>query len=282
MRQILLWVFAAGLMWGQGDPRIRTLAGNGVFERPSIGALAEGSPMVGALAVAFDSQGRTYATLVSGELWRIDSSGRWERLWVSPAGALLFGLAVDSSGQAYVSDLLTHRVIRVAADGTSSVVAAELDSPVGLALDAAGNLYISERGRIRVLDAEGRIRTYTRSQGHGSLAIDSKGNLYLADFAAGALTRIAPDLTESVAFEGTPLAVAICPGDRVHWTDMYRVLRQGEQGAEVLAGSSERAFAGESGPAREARFVTPLALACDSAGRVVVSDASSARLRLIE
>ena len=86
------------------------------------------------------------------------------------------GLAVDSAGNLYIADTQNHRVRKVTG-GTISTVAgsgtagfagdggaagsAQLNLPFGVAVDAAGNLYIAEFGnnRVRKVAAGGTIST---------------------------------------------------------------------------------------------------------------------------
>lgn len=104
--------------------------------------------------------------------------------WVGDNGpatqALLFqaeGLAADSAGNLYIADAQGHRVRQVSASGVIRTVAgtgqagfsgdgglasaAQLNAPYGLALDARGNLYIADLGnaRVRRVTPNGRIET---------------------------------------------------------------------------------------------------------------------------
>ena len=85
------------------------------------------------------------------------------------------GVAVDASGNVYVADLAGHRIRRISHSGTITTFAgsgsygyggdegpatdAELAFPAGVALDAAGDLYIADTGnrRVRVV----RTRSFT-------------------------------------------------------------------------------------------------------------------------
>src|SRR5512132_1002264 len=76
------------------------------------------------------------------------------------------GLASDRQGNLYISDATDHRVRKVDASGIITTIAgngykgfrgdggpataAELDSPYGLAVDAAGNVYVADLGNARV------------------------------------------------------------------------------------------------------------------------------------
>ena len=127
-------------------------------------------------------------------------------------------MAVDAAGNLFIADYANHRVRRVdAVTGVITTVAgtgvpdhngdgipataANLGSPLGVAVDAAGNLFITETGnnRIRKVDAAtGMITTVAGTGGPGysgdggpaagaavgfprAMAVDAAGNLYIAD-----------------------------------------------------------------------------------------------------
>jgi sugar lactone lactonase YvrE len=86
------------------------------------------------------------------------------------------GLAVDSAGNLFIADSFNRRIRQVDLDGTIRTIAgngtgggsgdgglatnASLEFPQGIALDAAGNLFIADRGsnRVRQVGLEGNIR----------------------------------------------------------------------------------------------------------------------------
>lgn len=176
-------------------------------------------------------------------------------------------LAVDAAGNLYVADTNNHRVRRIAA-GTGVIAtvagngvegfagdgglapAASIDSPNGLALDRAGNLYLADthNGRVREVSAATGLISTTAGTGAAQafggdggaataaglalprgLTIDAAGNIYVADTgnnrvrrisAAGAMASVAGQGTEAFAGDGatavaasldSPRAVAISP-----------------------------------------------------------------------
>jgi sugar lactone lactonase YvrE len=137
-------------------------------------------------AVAFDAAGTLYASSAFCPVFprgvQPPCTGTIQR--ISPAGAVMT-LAISSSS-----------------DGTGTAI----ERPTGLALDAAGNLYIADRDRkvVRKLTPAGDLTTVAGVFSNLSdLAIDRAGNLYLADGDAirkiavgGAVTTFAgsPDL----------------------------------------------------------------------------------------
>lgn len=140
-----------------------------------------------------------------------------------PALSATFGdiecIIFDTAGNMYVSDKLFNVVRKIDITGTISTVAgklykeglgyigdggaataAELHSPVGLAFDSQGNLYIADSANhvVRKVNTTGRISTvignhtegYSGDGGPASsaelgtpqeLAFDSAGNLYISD-----------------------------------------------------------------------------------------------------
>jgi sugar lactone lactonase YvrE len=127
------------------------------------------------------------------------------------------GLALDTSGNLYIADTNNHRIRKVATDGTISTVAgdgtglfsgdggpataAELRRPYGVAVDGAGNLYISDSENYRIRKVNAATQSISTIAGTGSsgytgddgaaasaplcgprgIRVDSAGNLYFAD-----------------------------------------------------------------------------------------------------
>jgi sugar lactone lactonase YvrE len=140
------------------------------------------------------------------------------------------GLAIDSSGQLYLSDSGNDRLRRidssgviqsVAGDGTtsfggdgSSAVSAALSNPSGVAADATGNVYIADLGnnRVRKVDGSGTISTvagtgaagFNGDNGPGilaslnapqSVAADGSGNVFIADLGNNRVRKVDPSGT---------------------------------------------------------------------------------------
>jgi trimeric autotransporter adhesin len=124
------------------------------------------------------------------------------------------GVALDKLGNIYFADALNYRIRKINSSGTISTIAgdgtggysgdgknateAQINMPGGIATDYAGNVYITDNNRIRKISPAGIITTIaggasTESEGDGGaataagfystsgLAIDTAGNIYIAD-----------------------------------------------------------------------------------------------------
>ena len=140
------------------------------------------------------------------------------------------GVAVDSAGNVYIADVSDRRIRKVDSTGTITTIAgtgevgfsgdggpaveAELRSPRGVAVDSAGNVYIADSidHRIRKVDSTGTITTIAGTgefgfSGDGGLAaaarlsfpygvaVDSVGNLYIADTLNRRIRKLTPNPT---------------------------------------------------------------------------------------
>lgn len=109
--------------------------------------------------------------------------------------------AVDEQSNVYVTfsgprgQSVPTSLFRIDDESNLHAITAEVMNPTGLALDAAGNLYISSRhdGAVYRLNAQGVLSTYAEGMGVATgLAFDEHGNLYVGD-RSGTIFKIAPD-----------------------------------------------------------------------------------------
>ncbi|MCC5951370.1 MAG: hypothetical protein JJU45_04675 [Acidimicrobiia bacterium] len=206
-------------------------------------------------------------------------------------------------------------------DGGQAVDAL-LGAPVGVAVDEAGNVYISDidADRVRRVATDGTIGTFAGTGSGGfsgdggpavdaqlsrpvGLAVDSSGALYIADVtnhrirkvdSSGTITTVAgtgslgPATSGGPATDSTlsfPSDVAVGPDDSFYIADFLnnQVHRVGADGVLVtVAGTGDTGSSGDGGPAVDAELGMPQGVAVDAAGRVYIADTGNNRVRVVD
>ena len=214
------------------------------------------------------------------------------------------GVARDLSGNLYVADIAANRVRKITPQGIISTVAgngiqgfngdggaatiASLDSPVEVAVDTAGNLYIAVadggNGRIRKVTPQGIISTI--ATGGPAVGTDSFGNVYFSLGSQikkvtpqGAISNVATiaALSQARAIAADSLAnlyVADGFGHRV-----WKVTAQGNY--STVAGTGVAGFSGDGGLATAAQLTYPNGVATDATGNLYISDAITNGVRKV-
>jgi uncharacterized protein (TIGR03437 family) len=224
--------------------RIRKLAGGNISTPLDMSRLNQ---PVGSHNLLFDSVNRMVMVVPSG-LSRYDGQ---RLVTVTPyVFSDPYGTVMDAFGNLFISDRGTHQIYKLTPAGVVSVIAgsglpgfagdggpasqALLNTPEGLALDSQGTLYIADSGnqRIRAITNDGNIRTIAGSgvqgfAGDGStgdfasflnpaaVAVDSKGNIYVADTGNSRVRMLVPQgVTTPVItkIQGPSYAVKLSPG----------------------------------------------------------------------
>ncbi len=199
------------------------------------------------------------------------------------------GIALDASGHLYIADTWNHRVRRVhattgiittvAGDGTWTNAGEDVPatgtgvpSPVGLAVDGSGGLYIAEQpsgggeawaNRVRRVDLNtGLIRTIAGTDDYG----------YNGDGIAATTARL-----------WGPAGVHVHSGGDVYIADQFnhRVRRVSGGVITTVAGNGTWGFSGDGGAATAAQLNQPLAVLTDSQGNLYISDRLNNRVRMV-
>jgi uncharacterized protein (TIGR03437 family) len=276
---------------------ITTFAGTGDF-----GFFGDGGSPTKALVnrpygVAFDQAGNLYiADTYNDSIRKITAStgligttaGFMEGFGGdgAPASTASFdtptAVVADPAGNLYIADTLNHRIRKVTTDGIINTVAgdgnaadfgdggpatsASLNSPTGVALDGAGNLYIADSAshRIRKVTPDGTITTIAGNgnggfQGDGGLATQaslfypkgivvdpSSGNLYIADYLNSRVRVVTPD-----------------------------------GNINTVAGNGAFDYYGNGGPATSAALQLPWSVTVDPVGNVYVADMGNHVIRVL-
>lgn len=269
------WQFVTGPV--NGYPwLIETIAGKPV--QTADGALATATALLRPGNPAADSSGNV--VFIDGErtVRRINRDGKVTTVFASTASPLM-ALAADSSGNTYVA--AAEYVIRVDRTGQRTFVAgqpgrrgfagdggaaaqAQTDGIGSLAADTRRNLYIADtsNNRVRVVDAVGQIRTIA---GNGSCGeTDGAGIATALPLCAPA--QVAVDAAGAVFVYARGLVLKIASDGR----------------SERIAGTGVLGYSGDDGPALEARIGPLSGLSVDASGRVYLLDATSMTVRQID
>ena len=192
------------------------------------------------------------------------------------------GLTIDTAGNLYIADWRNYRVRKVDTSGVITTVAgngqlgfsgdggpateAKLISPADVTVDTTGNLYISDSSsnRIRKVSTAGLITTVAGNgrTGYASdgglaaeaklsspsdVAIDTSGNLYIADTGASRIRKV---FTSGII--------------------------------TTVGGNGKAGFSGDGGLATAAQIHAPEGVAVDSSGNLYIADYYNKRIRMIE
>ncbi|HZZ20386.1 MAG TPA: immunoglobulin domain-containing protein [Opitutaceae bacterium] len=264
--------------------------------RPGVSGSTDGT---GSGALFFDPSGVTIDS--SGNLFVADQGNNTVRK-VTPAGVV-----TTFAGTAGVAG---------SADGTGA--AAQFTGPYGIAVDGSGNVYVSDQlnNTIRKITSAGVVTTFAGAagvagitDGQGATArfrqvyglrCDSSGNIFVADAgnstirkitSGGAVTTIAgtagktgyADGAAATALFNAPTGVAVDSSGNVWVSDFNNnVIR------EVSASGSVSTFAGVAkiggsvdGTGTRAEFYGPFDVAIDAGGNLFVSDVDNQTIRKI-
>ena len=239
--RVHLLALMAASAFGQAPGTITTIAGNGNLGNSGDGGPATSASIGAAQGVVVDKAGNIYiadgifnlirkvdaqgiiSTYAGGNVVDLGDGGLATNARLDFGPAVHAGLAVDNAGNLYIADAGDMRVRKIdASSGIITTVAgnspglgiggfsgdggaatsAALNSPDGVALDSAGNVYIADNGnqRIRKVDTSGNITTLAgigfvtgSDAGDGGpankaelssisdVAVDNAGNVYIAD-----------------------------------------------------------------------------------------------------
>jgi len=326
---------------------ITTVAGNGANAYVGDGEAATNLSLSYPSGVALDAAGDLYiADTWNNRIRKVDTqdiittvAGNGSETYAGDGGAAInaslfrpLGVAVDGAGDLYIADTQSQRVRKVDTNGIITTVAgngttgysgdggaatnASLNYPVVVALDAAGDLYITDNNRIRKVDTNGIITTVAGNRGAGyagdgnaatnanlnypaGVALDAFGNVYIADTDNSRIRQVDTNGNIStVAGGGTggdggaatnaslncPTGVVFDALGNLYIADQNnnRIRKVDTNGViTTVAGNGNAAYAGDGGAATNASLKTPFGVACDALGNLYISDLSNNRIRKV-
>ena len=250
------------------------------------------------------------------------------------------GVTVDASGNIYIAEQVNNRIRKVTPNGIITTVAgggnipvfsglgdgglatsAVLSDPTGVAVDASGNIYIDDflNNRIRKVDTNGIINTIAGGGTSGALgdgglatsaelsdplgiAIDSNGNIYIADAGNyrirkvdtnGIISTVAGNGTQGYSGDNSAAIAAELSYVESVAVDALGNIYIGDGGNSVVrkvdtkgiittvAGNGIAGVSGDGDIATNAELVDPQSVALNSVGDIYIADRTSDLIRKV-
>lgn len=273
---------------------ITTVAGNGMVAFGGDSGSATSTPLENPSDVAVDSTGNIFITEPDNPGSRIRKVSNGVMTTVAGNGTAGFsgdngpatsaqlnapaGIALDPAGNLYIADAFNNRIRKVS-NGTITTIAgngnpgfggdngpatsAQLSTPLGVAVDSAGNVFISDRfaDRIRLVSngvmttfagggsafgsslGDGGLATNARLSEPSGIAVSSTGSIYIVDARNNRVRKVSNGVITTVAGGGDTL--------------------------------------GDNGPATNAQLSEPWGVAVDNGGNLFIADTYSHRVRKV-
>ena len=285
-------------------------------------------------ATVLADSGKRFRAVFTNASGSVNSNGAVLTVTTAPAAfSLPRGVAIDSAGNVYVADQGNSTISKItpagivstlaglagsagSADGTGT--AARFNQPSGVAVDAAGNIYVADisNNTIRKITPAGVVSTLAglagspgSADGTGSaarffgpfgVAVDAAANVYVGDADNSTIRKITPagvvstlaglagivgsaDGAGSAARFNFPSGVAVDAAGNVYVADLNNNSIRSITPAGVvgtLAGSASGSGSTD-GTGNAARFRDPFGVTVDAAGNVYVADASNNTIRKV-
>lgn len=193
-------------------------------------------------------------------------------------------MAVDASGSLFIADTCNERIRRVdAVTGIISTVAgdgffgfsgdggqatsAELAAPLGVAVDASGNILIADTYNERIRRVDAATGIITTVAGGGSAGLGDGGPATSAQL-------------------DSPFDVAVDDSGNMFIADTYHQRIRRVDGATgiitTVAGDGVIGFSGDGGPATSAEMFLPYSVTVDSSGNFLIADTGNTRIRRVD
>jgi sugar lactone lactonase YvrE len=195
------------------------------------------------------------------------------------------GLALDNKDNLYICDRNTHRVFKLDnKTGALTIVAgnrqfgyryddvkateASLSTPVGIAIDKEGHILIVEQSSRRIRRVHSQTGIITTIAGSGKTGFSGDG---------GAATEAAFDVPFDIAVDRKGnLYIADTGNNRIRKVDRKTGI------ISTVAGNGKSGFSGDEGPAVSASLSSPFSITLDQNGSLYIADTGNHRVRFVD
>jgi uncharacterized protein (TIGR03437 family) len=262
----------------------------------------------GSLLVADQGNNRVRRLSTTGNITTVAGTG-------SPTDLLKpFAVTGDAPGNIFIS---AGGILQITPSGMKSNISqGSTFGTGGVVLDSQGNILFADFQHpvVRKISPLGQLSVFAGNGQSGSsgdggpalsaklsnpqgLTVDPRGNVYIADFVAQRIRKVAPDGTISTfAGGGTatqdgamanqsailPKALASDRAGNIYASDAFRVRKIALDGTiTTVAGTGAAGFSGDGGPATAATMSFVSGLAVDAASNLYISDQSNNRVRKV-
>jgi sugar lactone lactonase YvrE len=223
--------------------RVRKVTPNGLIFTAAGGGPAFDHTFRWPGGVAVDSTGTLYVTGVYDGLWQITPDSAITALIPNDCGrpqqpgvCVPYGVAADARGKVYVADTGNCRIVAISPDGTIAAVAGDERPSHGLVFTCG-------------FSGDGGPATTAAMNDPYSVAVDTSGNLYIADTYNNRIRKVAKDgVITTVAGRGPSYGFGYKGG-----------------------------YSGDGGPATDAELNLPHGVAVDAAGAIYIADTSGSK-----
>jgi sugar lactone lactonase YvrE len=250
------------------------------------------------------------------------------------------GVAVDAAGNIYIADTANSRVRKVTSGKIKTVAgsatsgyfgdggaptSAELSNLTGVAIDNGGNIAIADRFNNVIRKVTSTTITTVAGQGPPILgdyfgdggaptsaklnqpygvAVDSAGNIFIADFSNNVIRKVTSTKITTVAGQGPtlggysgdngpataaklnqPSGVAVDTSGNLYIADMgNNVIRKVSTGGTIktVAGNGTAGYSGDGGAPTSAKLNQPRGVAVDAAGALYIADTQNNVIRKVK
>jgi hypothetical protein len=243
------------------------------------------------------------------------------------------GVVVDSTNNLYIADSGNHRIRKVSASGLITTVAgtgtagysgdggaatsAKINTPFGVALDAAHNLFIVDYGNFCIRKITNNIITTVAGNGTNGYAgdgglstnanlsflqnvsVDKSGNLFIADAGNNRIRKAGTNgiittvtgrnlndgdfATNATLYHAYGTAFDAVGNLYIADGGNNRIRKVDTNGViSTVAGSGTPAFSGDGGAATNASLNEPFNIALDAWGNLFIPDFNNYRIRKVD